>query len=398
METCDTIVVGLGVAGSAAALELTRRGHSVLGLDRHAPGHELGSSHGESRLMRTVYFEAPHYVRLLRRARERWQGLEETADRTLFLETGALMIGRPGGDLVSGCRRSVEAWDLACEELSPAETRERFPAFHPPAGHAALFDPRGGCLLAAACLEAFRGLARQRGARLRFGEPVVAWERSDRGVTIRTDEATYAADALVLAAGGWTRGLVRERDLPLTVERQTVHLFRSVRREPFLPERFPVFIFEGGGEAGERETGGGETGGASAPLAYGVPLLDDGVKVALHHGGEAADRPEDVDPVVRAEEGRRAHAAVETLFPELAPDVVAARVCRYTNTPDEGFLLDRLPGSGGPGGSTAPVVLATGFSGHGFKFAPVAAEIAADLVEGTASEDDAAPFRLARFG
>lgn len=295
------------------------------------------------------------------------------------------MIGRPDGDLVSGCRQSVEAWDLACEELSPAETTERFPAFHPPTGHAALFDPRGGCLLATACLEAFRGLARQRGARLRFGEPVTGWERSDGGITVRTDEATYAADALVLAAGGWTRGLVRERSLPLTVERQTVHLFRPVRREPFLPERFPVFIFEGGGEAG-------------APLAYGVPLLDDGVKVALHHGGEAADRPEDVDPVVRAEEGRRAHAAVEGLFPDLAPDVVAARVCRYTNTPDEGFLLDRLPGSGGPGGSTAPVVLATGFSGHGFKFAPVAAEIAADLVEGPASEDDAAPFRLARFG
>lgn len=393
METCDTIVVGLGVAGSAAALELSRRGHSVLGLDRHAPGHELGSSHGESRLMRTVYFEAPHYVRLLRRARERWQELEEEADRTLFLETGALMIGRPDGDLVSGCRRSVEAWDLACEELSPAETTERFPAFHPPAGHAALFDPRGGCLLAAACLEAFRGLARRRGARLRFGEPVTAWERSDGGITVRTDEATYAADALVLAAGGWTRGLVPERDLPLVVERQTVHQFRPTRREPFLPERFPVFIFEGGDEAG-----GGEPEGAGPPLAYGVPLLEDGVKVALHHGGEMADRPDDVDPVVRAEEGRRAHAAVETLFPDLAPDVVAARVCRYTNTPDEGFLLDRLPGSGGPGGSTAPVVLATGFSGHGFKFAPVAAEIAADLVEGTAPEDDAEPFRLARFG
>lgn len=387
MKTCDTIVVGLGVAGSAAALELTRRGHSVLGLDRHAPGHELGSSHGESRLMRTVYFEAPHYVRLLRRAHERWRGLEEEADRTLFLETGALMIGRPDGDLVSGCRRSVETWDLASEELSPAETTERFPAFHPPRGHAALFDPRGGCLLAPACLEAFRDLARQRGARLRFGEPVTAWERSGRGITVRTDEATYAADALVLAAGGWTRGLVPGRDLPLTVERQTVHQFRPVRKEPFLPERFPVFIFEGGDEAGE-----------GAPLVYGVPLLDDGVKVALHHGGEAADRPEDVDTVVRAEEGRRAHAAVEGLFPDLAPDVVAARVCRYTNTPDEDFLLDRLPGSGGPGGPTAPVVLATGFSGHGFKFAPVAAEIAADLVEGTASEDDAAPFRLARFG
>lgn len=385
METYDTVVIGLGVAGSAVAREAARRGHRVLGLDRYGPHHGLGSSHGESRLIRTVYFEAPHYVRLLRRAYRSWASLEEEAGVDLLRETGALMIGPPDGQLVLGCRKSVEAWDLACEELSPEETPPRFPAFRPPEGHVTLFDPRGGFLAAARCLEAFRDLGRRDGARLRFEEPVVAWSRSGDGVTVRTDRHTYGADSLVVAAGGWSRDLVVEPDLPLVVERQTVHFFRPERPELFRPDRFPVFIFEPGGH--------GE--GAGAPLAYGVPLLDEGVKVALHHGGRTATRPEELDPEVREDESLRAHAAVEGLLPGLERRPVGARVCRYTNTPDEDFLLDRLPSSGG---ATAPVVLATGFSGHGFKFAGVAAELAVDLVEGTASDADVAPFRWDRFG
>lgn len=385
METYDTIVIGLGIAGSAAAREASRRGRSVLGLDRYGPHHGLGSSHGESRLIRTVYFEAPHYVRLLRRAYRDWKAVEEETGERLLRETGALMIGRPEGELVSGCRESVDAWDLACEELSPEETALRFPAFRPPEGRVTLFDPRGGFLAADRCLEASRELARRDGARLRFGEPVVDWTRSDDGVTVRTDRTTYGAGSLVLAAGGWTRGLVAERDLPLAVERQTVHFFRPDPPEPFLPDRFPVFIFDGGGAPD----------GEERPLAYGVPLLHEGVKVALHHGGATARRPEELDAEVREEESRRAHGAVEELLPGLGREVVDARVCRYTNTPDEDFLLDRLPGRGP---STAPVVLATGFSGHGFKFGVTVARIAVDMLEGTASELDVAPFRLERFG
>lgn len=384
MKTYDTIVIGLGIAGSAVAREAARRGRSVLGLDRYGPHHELGSSHGESRLIRTVYFEAPHYVRLLRRSYRLWKTLEEEADDRLLRETGALMIGPPGGELVSGCRRSVEAWDLTCEELSPGATARRFPTFRPPEGHVTLFDPRGGYLAAARCLEAFRELARRDGAQLRFDEPVVGWSRSGEGVSVRTGRAAYGAASLVVAAGGWTRDLVGERRLPLTVERQTVHFFRPGRPELFRPDRFPVFIFEGGGGRAD----------ADGPLAYGVPDLGGGVKVALHHGGETADGPEDVEREVRDGESRQAHAAVEELLPDLGREPVGARVCRYTNTPDEDFLLDRLQD---PRGSAAPVVLATGFSGHGFKFAGVAAEIAVDLLEGTAQEADAGPFRLDRF-
>ncbi|MFB6368077.1 MAG: FAD-dependent oxidoreductase, partial [Gemmatimonadota bacterium] len=107
MDDVDVVVAGLGVAGSAAARELALRGHRVLGLDRHAEGHDRGGSHGESRLIRRVYYEGPHYVPLLGRAFRAWRELEERSGRELLLRTGGLTVGPPDGELAAGSRRAV---------------------------------------------------------------------------------------------------------------------------------------------------------------------------------------------------------------------------------------------------------------------------------------------------
>ena len=239
---CDVVVVGLGVAGSSAARELARRGLSVVGLDRFGPDHRRGSSHGESRLFRLLYHEAPHYVPLLRRARAAWGELEEETGRELFLETGGLAVGPPGGELVTGCLSTAAEHELAFDRLTPGETRRRFPAFRPGAEQETLVDPAAGVLRADRCVAALRAVARRAGAELRFGQRVRRWSLSGDGLTVETGGGELSAGALLVAAGGWTADLLEEAGEPrppLTVERQTVHRFPAPGGGEYGPERFP---------------------------------------------------------------------------------------------------------------------------------------------------------------
>lgn len=378
---CDAVVVGLGVVGSAAARELARRGWSVVGIDRFAPDHRRGSSHGESRLFRLLYHESPYYVPLLRRAREGWAELEAEAGQELLVETGGLAVGPPDGELFTGSLATAAEHGLAFERLDPREVRRRFPAFRLRGGQEALLDPAGAVLRADRCLAALRAAARRAGADLRFGERVRDWTRDGDGLAVETEGGELRAGALVLAAGGWTADLLEgagEARPPLTVERQSVHRFPATAGDDFAPERFPVFLLERDGDAG--------------PMAYGVPDLGRGVKVAVHHDGEQSARPEDVRRRLHPEEAKRARGAVEELLPALGESPLGSEVCLYTNTPDRDFLIDRL------GAESPPAVVATGFSGHGFKFAPVVGEVAADLLTGEAPGPDLDPFRRGRRG
>ncbi len=386
---CDVVVVGLGVAGSAAARELARRGQDVAGLERFDPDHRRGSSHGESRLIRSLYHEGRDYVPLLRRAFAGWRDLEEEAGQELLVETGGLAVGPPDGPLVTGCLATGAEHGVPFEALSPGEARRRFPAFRVPTGHRALLDPAAGVLRADRCLAALRAGTRRAGAELRFGERVAGWSVTGGNVVVETDGGELECGALVVAAGGWTADLLEaagEARLPLTVERQSVHRFPAPPGGDFGPERFPVFLAEASGPASD-----GADGGEPASLAYGAPDLGRGVKVAVHHGGETSPRPSEVRRRVDPAEARSARRAVEELLPRLGRSALGSEACLYTNTPDRGFVIDRLSPDG------PPVVVACGFSGHGFKFAPAVAEAVADLAEGGAPPADVAPFRLGRW-
>ena len=166
----NAIVVGLGAMGSATLYHLARRGWRVLGLEQFAPGNKRGSSHGDSRIIRETYFEHPLYVPLVRRAHELWRELEDRGGSSLMTITGGIMIGPPDGSVVRGTLRSVEEHGLPHEILTPAEVRERFPAFHLDKGLVAVFDPRAGFLDPEACNRAHVKLAREAGADARFVE------------------------------------------------------------------------------------------------------------------------------------------------------------------------------------------------------------------------------------
>ena len=369
-HTHDVAIIGLGAMGSATALELARRGLDVIGFDRHTPPHSLGSSHGDSRIIREAYFEDPVYVPMVQRAFERWRELERATGRALLQQTGGLMIGPRDGVLVQGALRSAREHRLQHEVLSADEIRARVPVLNPEPSMVGVWEPRAGVLAPEACVQAQLDEARRGGATLRFDEPIERWQADDAGVIVFTAHGSHRARQLVISAGAWVASLLPGLRVPFHVERQVLHWFEPVRdTAAFAPERCPIHLWQFDGER----------------FFYGFPDRGAGVKLAFHHAGETttADTvrrdvaPSEVDEVRRA---------VRRFVPTADGRLLASTVCLYTNTPDEHFWLDRHP-------MHANVIVASPCSGHGFKFAPVIGEIVADLVEGRAPRFDLTAFR-----
>jgi sarcosine oxidase len=355
----DAIVAGLGGMGSATAYQLAGRGKRVLGLERFHPAHDRGSSHGRSRIIRQAYFEDPAYVPLLLRAYELWERLERETGEELMTLTGGLMIGRREGELVSGSVRSAEKHGLPYELLDTDEIRERFPPLSPDPGTVALYEEKAGFVRPEETVRAHLDRASSLGADLRFGEPVVSWEASESGVRVETQGGSYEAERLVITPGAWAPQLLADLGLPLEVTRQVMYWFEPKNgREPFLPDRFPIFIWEPD----------------DGNWFYGFPAQDDdrGVKAAFFRVGGVPTTPETIDREVHDEEIDFVRAYLAEYVPDLAGRCLEARVCMYTNTPDLHFVISLHP-------ELEHVAMACGFSGHGYKFCSVVGEILADL-------------------
>jgi sarcosine oxidase len=369
----DVIVVGLGAMGSAALYHLAARGVHVLGLDRFAPPHALGSTHGRTRIIREAYYEHPCYVPLVRRAYELWSALEREAGEQLFIQTGGLMIGPPRGTLVAGALRSATEHGLAHELLEPCEVHRRFPGFHVPEGSMALHEPRAGLLFPERCVEAHLALAARRGATIRTGVTVTGWEAN--GIArIDSDAGVFRAKTLIFAAGAWLPALVPELELPLWVERQLFHWFEPLAHpEWYDAAHAPIALVE---YATER-------------FFATIPNTGHGVKAGVHHEGARIDPDAPRVPASPAE-GDAMRALLARFLPGAAGRILDRATCIYTNTPDHDFLIDRHPAHPG-------VILASPCSGHGFKFSSAIGEILASLAIEGESSFDLRPFALARF-
>jgi len=363
----DVIIAGLGAMGSAAAFHLARRGRKVLGIDRFHPPHALGSSHGESRIIREAYFEHPCYVPLVRRAYELWTELEQHSTERLYLQTGGIMLGPADGPLVTGARPSAETHKLQYELLTAQEVHSRFPAISPQPEMVAVAEPRAGVLFPERCLRTHLSAATTLGAEFRFNETVHQWRDIGSEVEVLTTNGIFRAPQLLISAGSWVRELVP--GLPVIVERQSLVWFKPQKPLLFQPDRCPIYICEY--EPGR--------------FFYGFPDLGNGVKVALHHQGDKAD-PNTASRDVSRAEMDSLHAVVNRFLPELSNTVLNATSCLYTNMPDENFLIDWFP-------SAPRVLVCSPCSGHGFTFSSVVGEIAADLLIKRESPFDLALFR-----
>jgi sarcosine oxidase len=370
----DVVVVGLGAMGSAALLQLARRGLRVLGVERFSPGHDRGSSHGDTRIIRLSYFEHPSYVPLLRRAYELWRALEREAGQKLLHVTGIVEIGPPDGELIRGTLASARLHSLTHEVVAACELMRRHPAFRLPADHAAVLQPDGGFLAAERSVHALVELAKNAGAEVRNGTTVRTIEPLATGVRIATGEGTIEAAATILTAGPWLGSLLPQLGLPLRVTRQVMGWFAPSESALFAAGGFPVFLIE-----------------SQHGVHYGFPPDGSGrIKVAKHHHRDETVDPDDHDRTVSDDDVSLIRLALAEHLPAANGRLAEAKTCLYTVTPDGDFIIDQLPGS-------PQVIVASPCSGHGFKFAPVVGEILADLATSGTTAHDISRFRLARF-
>ncbi len=372
--TYDAAVVGLGGMGSAAAAHLAARGARTVGFEAFARGHELGASAGRSRIIRKAYFEDPAYVPLLERAYQLWSELERETGLHLFEATGVLIVGRPESAIVRGAAASARQHGIACERYDAGDLARRYPAVRAMPFEVGLFEPYAGVLFPELAIEAHLRVAERRGAELRFETPVVRY-RSEGGCVALDlrDGSTVRARSLVLCAGPWTAPLIADARVPIRVQRNVAVWF-TPRVRDYDAGRFPAFLIE---RAGWR-----------VPL-YGFPDFGEGVKAAFHALGEDTTAAS-LDRSIREDDISLVRGALETWMPGAAGEFAFAKACMYALTPDEHFIIDVLP-------SDSRIVVAGGFSGHGFKFCTVVGEVLADLATGGRTRHPIGFLRLGRF-
>ncbi len=373
-ERYDAIVVGVGAMGAAATAHLAERGVDVLGLERFDVPNGMGSSAGHTRIIRRSQHENPAYVPLVRRAEELWVDLEADADRTLLYRTGSVEVGPPRSELVAGAQRACAEHGIDHELLSGSALSDRYPPFSVPEESIALVQPDGGFLDVEGCLVAHVDRAHRAGARIHARERVVGWRPTGDGVRVETDQDAYRADRLVVTAGAWVARFVDELAGLITPERQVLAWLQPDEPDRFDPDRFPVWI---------ASTDEGQF--------YGFPTFrTPGYKFGkFGHRGEHVD-PDAFDRDPKPADERLLRSFAEEQFPADAGPTMGLKTCLFANTPDGEFVIDTLP-------DRPEVVVAAGFSGHGFKFASVVGEIVADLTLEGETDHDVDAFSIDRF-
>ncbi|MBR0757099.1 N-methyl-L-tryptophan oxidase [Bradyrhizobium jicamae] len=353
----DAVVIGLGAMGSAAFFELAKRGARVLGIEQFDPGHDRGSSHGESRIIRLAYFEHPSYVPLVQEARHRWAEIQQRADETIFLDIGCVEIGFPGAPLI---RRSLEAarqHSLHVDEMDARDIRMRFPAFDVPDDWTGHFQADGGLLIPELAIKTFVREAVRLGGTLMAGTKVRRIESGSKYPEIDLGAGRVSAERVIVTAGAWLTELV-DIPLPLEISRQVVGWFEPQVAASFTPEALPVFLLATPDNA-----------------YYGFPNhRESGWKAASHLHGRSLQNADALRQDAAPDDEAQIRRMVSDYMPDGNGPLRKMQTCMYTNTPDGHFLIDRAA-------HDARIIVASACSGHGFKFAPVIGAILADMAE-----------------
>jgi len=374
----DAIVIGAGAMGSAAAYYLSARGQRVLLLEQFELDHRMGSSYGYSRIIRYAY-DNLEYVELMKDTFPLWFALEEELEETLYFKTGGIDFGPADDERLQATIKSVAAGAISHQMLSAQEAQKRFPQFRFPDGFLVLHQPDSGFIAASRAVRGHIKLARRLGAVVQERTPVEDIRVRRASVEVSVAGADYSGDRLIVTAGSWARKLLRKTglDLPLTTLRCQLNFMAPEDLRPFMAERCPVWIAHVSGQYPES--------------AYGIPSHDgSGFKVAFH-GGPPIRRHADIDYSADA-------SNLEALRPFMRahiPGIAAAparesRICLYTATPDEHFIVDAHP-------AHEHVAIGAGFSGHGFKFSTMIGKMLADIALDGGTPHNDRLFKISRF-
>ena len=387
MKQFATIVLGLGAMGSAAVYQLAKKGNRVLGIDQFSPPHAYGSTHGDTRITRLAIGEGEQYTPLAIRSHRLWRELEKETGKTLLTTNGGLIISSSAktsfthvDDFFANTLAAAKKYGIAHQLVDASQIKQRFPQFDVADDELGYFETDAGFLRPEECVRAQLTLAEAHGAEIHREEKVSAFDASGTDVTVRTDRGAYAADKLIITAGPWLPGLIDQKFAACFRVYRQVQFWFDIRGPvaPFLPENFPVFIWELQGRK---------------QAIYGFPAIDGpggGVKIATEQF-ETTTTPEAVDRrVSEAEIGAMYEDYVAPYISGLTSRCVKAVSCLYTVTPDFGFVIDTHP-------ECDRVIIASPCSGHGFKHSAAIGEALSELAIDGASRLDLGAFTMTRF-
>lgn len=353
----DIIVIGAGAMGSAAAYHAAKTGQRVLLLEQFEIDHQNGSSYGYSRIIRYVY-DHPIYIELARRSYPAWRALEAEAGETLMITADGVTFSPPDDPDFVAMVKAMRDMAIPFDTISADELAYRYPQFRVPPEMSIVTQADTAVLKASRCVQAQARLAERHGAVVKANTRVQEIRPHAGGVEVVTATETYAAGRLIITAGGWMRSMMAALGIRLPLQPVAAQENYFIPDDPAAYEigRFPVFLAQLKRDYGY--------------MLYGIPSVDgSGVKIA-QHGGAPIDPDGDRNPDLAQVAKMQAFAG--RYLPGATQTHKQSRVCVYTMTPDEHFIIDSHP-------DYPHVVFASPCSGHGFKFSAVIGKLLSDL-------------------
>jgi sarcosine oxidase len=381
----DVVVVGLGAMGGAVLYQLADRGIDVIGIDRFAPPHDKGSSHGESRITRLAVSEGPEYVPFSRRSHRLWRKIGALTGQTLLEEIGAVFlspadaqINSHGGHFVKRALSVARRFGIEHERLDEVALMRRFPQFKIAGPMLGYYERTGGFVRPEACIDAQLLLARRAGAATEFGVVAADFVRDNNDVRVITDRGDFLAKRVVVAVGAWLPQLIGGSFAALKVSRQVLFWFTVTNPNLWDKRTCPIFIWANGTQPED--------------LFYGFPMTSSAmrIKVASESGLAYTADPAAVRPVTEAEKELIYRTHVAPRLNGVDVPCVEAKTCLYTEAPHYQFIVDRHP-------TVKGVTVVSACSGHGFKHSAALGEAIADKVSGDLAQVKLSPFALSRL-
>ncbi|AJJ61944.1 N-methyl-L-tryptophan oxidase [Yersinia aldovae] len=367
----DLIVIGSGSVGSATGYYATQAGLKVLIIDSAMPPHQAGSHHGDTRIIRHAYGEGDKYVPLVLRAQMLWDQLSLQTGEKLFHASGVVNLGPDDSTFLNNARQSAQQYDLPVEILTAAQIREKWPVFTVPDNYIGVFEPQAGYLRSELAIKTLINAVTEAGCGILFNCPVTAIEPFDKGIDVVTIDGTYSAHKVVVTAGTWVKELIP--DLPITPIRKVFSWHQADGRYSE-NNHFPAFTIETPDHI----------------HYYGFPSQNDELKLGKHNGGQPIESAAQRKPFGSyAEDGTEVFGFLRNYLPGVGVCLHGA-ACSYDMSPDEDFIIDTLPGNNN-------IMVVSGLSGHGFKFATALGEVASLFAQDKPSPIDISAFSLARF-
>lgn len=374
----DAIVIGAGAMGSAAAYHLSKRGQRVLLLEQFELDHRKGSSYGYSRIIRYSY-DHPEYVELMKDTFPLWFVLEAELGETLYFRTGGIDFGPADDDRLQATINAVRTSGIAHELLDVDEAMQRFPQFRFGERFKVLYQPDSGFITASKAVRGHLKLARNLGAAIAENTAVTDIKIHADSVEVAVERERFSAANLIITAGSWAKSLLRETglELPLTVLRCQLNFMAPANISIYESDRCPVWIAHVSSRFPE--------------TLYGIPSHDGSGFKAAFHGGPAVRRHAEIDYTPDASNVEALQPFLRAHIPGLATAPTReSRICLYTQTPDEHFIIDAHP-------EHKHVVIGAGFSGHGFKFSTMVGKMLTDIALDGATPHNDRLFKVSRF-